>query len=177
MFNTKEQHISQEGTIRIIISDMVKKGDSIVSDFPLTSMMVRSFCGHSLMPQYYNKFNFPIITTTKSQKYRSISFGAPLVPLWLSYRLLKLICSVFLDEPNGQAEREEGSKFLRRCTLFTNTGSLTRETDSFAPHAYIYKAINISSQIQSCYITDNNFKIKIQGCPLRLYGISINVLS
>ena len=131
MFNTKEQHTSQEGTIRIIISDMVKKGDSIVSYFPLTSKMVRSYCGHSLMPQYYNKFNFPIITTTKSQKYRSISLGASLVPLGLSYSTLSWIRSAF----------KEVSKVMRRYSLLTNIGLLVHKGSIVTSRTCIYSLI------------------------------------
>ena len=38
--------------------------------------------------------------------------SVPLVLLWLSYGALKWVRSAFLDEPSGQAEREEGSKVM-----------------------------------------------------------------
>lgn len=50
-----DQHISQEEIRRIIISDMVKKRNSIVPNFPLTSMKERGYYGLSLLPQYSNK--------------------------------------------------------------------------------------------------------------------------
>ena len=126
MFNTKEQNISQEETRQNIINDMVKKRNSIVPEFSLTSMMVPGYCGISILSQ------FP--------------FGIPLVFLELSYGRLKRIRSAFLDEPSGRsvsgrlylkglkkAEREEGSKIMRRYMLLTNIGSSDNEVCILAP--------------------------------------------
>ena len=47
-----EQFIPQEETRRIIISDVVKKEDSIVSYSALTSMKERGYYGLSFLSQY-----------------------------------------------------------------------------------------------------------------------------
>ena len=52
MFNTKEQHTSQEETRQNIISDMVKKRNSIVPDFANASMMERGYYGFTFCPSY-----------------------------------------------------------------------------------------------------------------------------
>ena len=69
--------------------------------------------------------------------YTKSFLGEFLVLLWLSYRALRWIRSVFLDGPSGRstfgrlqgkkAECEEGSMVMRRYTLFTNLGSLPHE--------------------------------------------------
>ena len=59
--------------------------------------------------------------------YTKSFLGEPLDLLWLSYRALRWIRSVFLDGPRGKAEREEGSKVMRRYTLLTNIGVLAYE--------------------------------------------------
>ena len=128
MFNTKEQHISQDETRRIIISDMVKKRNSIVPESSLTSMMVPGYCGLSLLPQ------FP--------------FGVPLVLLELSYRSLNWIRSAF----------EEGSKVMWRYTPLTNICALANETGLVAPRArfcrfalqrtYVHETMNLCNTIE-----------------------------
>lgn len=50
-----DQHILQEEVRRIIISDMVKKRNSIIPYPPLTSMKERGYYGLSLLSQYYNE--------------------------------------------------------------------------------------------------------------------------
>ena len=139
MFNTKEQHTSQEDTRQNIINDMVKKRNSIVPESSLISMMMRGYCGPSLLSQ------FP--------------FGVPLVFLELSYRPLKRFRCAFLDESRGRstfgrlqgkkAEREEGLKVLRKYTLLTNIGSLVREACLLAPRRYVHETMNICGTMKS----------------------------
>jgi hypothetical protein len=108
---TMEQHIPQDEIRRIIISDMVKKKNSIV----------------------------PVI----GEDTIVYSLSEPLVLLWLFYRVFKWICSTY----------EEGSKAMRRYTLFTNIGSSADEARLLAPCArlcrfvqqrtYVLEAMNI----------------------------------
>ena len=51
------------------------------------------------------------------------SFSALLAFFWISSRILKWILGVFLDEPSSEAEREEGSKVIRRYLFLTDTTS------------------------------------------------------
>ena len=70
-----DQYIPQEEVRGILISDMVKKRNSIVLNSNLTSMKDRSHYELVLLPLY--------------------SFSSSLVLLWLSYSTLKWISGVF----------------------------------------------------------------------------------
>lgn len=87
-----DQYLPQEEVRRIIISDMVKKRNSIVPDPTFTSIKKRVYYGLSPLSQY--------------------SFGVPLVLLGLSHRALKWIRRTF----------EDGSKVMLKYTLLTNIG-------------------------------------------------------
>lgn len=50
-----DQYIPQEEVRRIIISDMVKKRNSIVPNPTLTFMKERDYYGLSFLSQYYNE--------------------------------------------------------------------------------------------------------------------------
>jgi len=114
-----DQHISQDEIRRIIISDMVKKRNSIV----------------------------PVI----GEDTIVYSYGVSFVILRFSYRMLKWIRCVFLDEPSGHAECKEGMKVMRRYTLLTDI-PLTHEISLVASHYYVHKTKNIGS-VKMPYIT------------------------
>ena len=64
-----------------------------------------------------------------------LSFGFPLVFLWLSYRTLKWIRGAF----------EEGSKVMQRYTLLTDISPLPHKAYLLAPRTYVQESKNISS--------------------------------
>lgn len=104
------------------------------------------------------RYNFPTANRWSCSNvvlHRSSS-GASLVTLWLSYRTLKWIRSIFLDEPSDRsasgclfpkgikkAEREEDSKFLRRYAPLMNINSLAHETDFVASRRYVLETMNL----------------------------------
>lgn len=109
------QYMPQEEVRHIIISDMVKKWNSFVPNSTLTSIKDGNHYELVLLSLYLWDF--------------------PLVLLWLSDGALKWIRSAFLDEPSGQAEREEGSKVIRRYTPLTSISSLPHKASLVAPRA------------------------------------------
>ena len=88
-----EQHIPQDEIRRIIISDMVKKRNSIVPDPTLTYMKGHGYYGLSFLSK--------------------LSYGIPFVSLWSSYVILKWIHSAF----------DKGSKVIWRYLPLTNISS------------------------------------------------------
>lgn len=67
------------------------------------------------------------------------TFGVPSFPLWLSYGSMKWIRSEFLDEPSDQAEREEGSKIMRRYMLLTVIFLMTLEVTLVATRHRLWR--------------------------------------
>jgi hypothetical protein len=80
------------------------------------------------------------------------SFGILLVLLRLSYGALKWISSAILDEPSGKAEREKGSKIMRRYTLLGNTCPLAHEAGLVVQRTYVREAMNIVCVMKLGYL-------------------------
>lgn len=78
------------------------------------------------------------------------TFGIPLLLLWLSYRALKWIRCAF----------EEGSKVMRRFTLFMNISFLLHDAKLFAPRTSVRETVNIGSvmRFRNNPCSDNNKK-------------------
>ena len=119
------QYVSQEEVRRIIISDMVKKRNSIVPNSALTSMKERGHCGLPFLPQSF--------------------FDVPLVLLWLSYGAFKLIQSAY----------KEGLMFMRGYMLLVTISLLPLEVCLVDPRTYIEMAMNVRYGMLYSYFTQS----------------------
>ena len=85
------------------------------------------------------------------------SFAVPLVFLGSPYDDSEMARNGFLDEPGGKAEREDGSKVMRRNMQLTDMCSSTYKTVFDALHIDESKEMNIGSSMKSILHSKCNF--------------------